>query len=69
MSHKLKEADQASLMKTVQVFQEQIQESRQEFVRVVAENEAVKAESQKVRRKIEYALLHFCISLGSVATC
>jgi hypothetical protein len=65
MSHKLKEADQARENKTVEVFQEQIQESRQEFVRVVAENNAVKAESQKVRRKIEYiALLQLCISLG-----
>ena len=60
MSHKLKEADQARENKTVEVFQEQIQESRHEIVRVVAENNAVKAESQKVRRKIEdIALLHF----------
>ena len=65
MSHKLKEADQARENKTVEVFQEQIQESRHEIVRVVAENNAVKAESQKVRRKIEYiALQQLCISFG-----
>ncbi len=65
MSHKLKEADQARENKTVEVFQEQIQESRQELVRFMAENNALKAESQKVRRKIEFiALLHLCISLG-----
>ncbi len=51
-SHKVKEADQASLMKTVQVFQEQIQQSREELTEVVAENKAMKADRQKVRRNI-----------------